>query len=40
MLLLTKGIQNDGTKTKPPMPPYRFTEDDAKAVVAFLRSLR
>ena len=38
--LLTTGIKHDGTKTKPPMPPYKLKKEDAEAVVAFLRSLR
>jgi mono/diheme cytochrome c family protein len=25
---------------RPPMPPYRFSQDDARAVVAYLHSLR
>ena len=38
--LLTEGIKRDVSKTKPPMPPYRFNQEDAEAVVAFLRSVR
>lgn len=37
--LLTKGITRDGRTPRSPMPPFRFTEDDAKAVYAYLTSL-
>ncbi len=29
----------DGTTPRPPMPEFRFNEEDAKAVVAYLKSL-
>jgi mono/diheme cytochrome c family protein len=38
--LLMKGTKPDGTMPRPPMPQFRLTEDDARAVVAYLRSLR
>lgn len=38
--LLTKGRRPDGTQPLPPMPPFRMNEADAKAVAAFLLSLR
>ena len=38
--LLTTGRRPDGTQPLYPMPPFRMTESDAKAVAAFLRSLR
>jgi mono/diheme cytochrome c family protein len=37
---LTTGIAPDGTQANPPMPPYRYNRADAKAVVAYLRSLK
>ncbi len=37
---LTTGIAPDGTAGNPPMPQYRFNRADAKAVVAYLRSLK
>lgn len=37
--LLTTGINRDGREPMPPMPPYRMTADDARAVAAYLRSL-
>jgi len=36
---LETGIKPDGTTPKPPMPPYRFTHDDAVAVTAYIRTL-
>jgi mono/diheme cytochrome c family protein len=36
---LQTGRRGDWTP-RPPMPPYRLTEEDAQAVVAYLRSLR
>jgi cytochrome c1 len=29
----------DGSRVRPPMPAFRFSESDARAVVAYLRSL-
>jgi mono/diheme cytochrome c family protein len=37
---LTTGIAPDGTQGNPPMPRYRYNRTDAKAVVAYLRSLK
>ena len=37
---LTTGVAPDGTQPNPPMPEYRFNHADAKAVVAYLRSLK
>jgi mono/diheme cytochrome c family protein len=37
---LNTGIAPDGTPANPPMPQYRFNRADAKAVVAYLRSLK
>jgi mono/diheme cytochrome c family protein len=33
------GTLPDGSKARPPMPQYRFNEADARAIVAYLRSL-
>lgn len=38
--LLTEGVGRDGRAPRPPMPPFRMSEEDARAVVAYLRSLR
>ena len=40
MKFLTTGIDRDGKNPRPPMPAYRFNNADAKAVVAYLRSLK
>jgi mono/diheme cytochrome c family protein len=40
MRLFTEGIARDGRPPLRPMPPFRMTPDDARAVIAFLRSLR
>ncbi len=37
--LLTTGIWRDGEPLREPMPQFRMTEQDAQAVVAYLRSL-
>jgi mono/diheme cytochrome c family protein len=37
--LLTTGIWRDSKPLRPPMPPFRMSSDDAKAVVAYLKSL-
>lgn len=37
--LLMTGKRPNGVSPKPPMPPFRMTEQDAAAVVAYLRSL-
>ncbi len=37
---LTTGERPSGAPARPPMPEFRFSEDDAKAVVAYLKSLK
>jgi hypothetical protein len=37
---LETGIRPDGSKPRPPMPPYRFSHEDALAVTAYIRSLK
>ena len=37
--LFTQGIKHNGQPPLPPMPGYRFTEDEARAVIAYLRAL-
>jgi mono/diheme cytochrome c family protein len=37
--LFTKGVTNHGGSPRPPMPAFRFSEDEAKAVIAYLRTL-
>jgi mono/diheme cytochrome c family protein len=36
---LQTGVRPDGSHPRPPMPPYRLNEDDARAVNAYIRSL-
>lgn len=36
---LMEGLRPDGSMPRPPMPAYRLNEQDARAVVAFLKSL-
>jgi len=36
---LQTGVRPDGSHPRPPMPPYRLNEDDARAVAAYIRSL-
>jgi mono/diheme cytochrome c family protein len=38
--LLKTGKRSSGGAPDPPMPPYRMTEEDARAVAAYLKSLR
>lgn len=38
--LLTQGVTVDGRRPNPPMPPFRFTQADAQAIVAYLKSLQ
>ncbi|MBW3596135.1 MAG: cytochrome c [Planctomycetes bacterium] len=38
--LLQTGARPNGEAPKPPMPPFRMTEEDARAVVAYLKSAR
>ncbi len=35
---LTAGVLPGGRLPRPPMPPYRFTPDDARDVIAYLRA--
>ncbi len=37
--LLTRGVRQDGTYPKSPMPSFRLNEPDADAVIAYLKSL-
>jgi mono/diheme cytochrome c family protein len=37
---LSTGAMSDGSRCRPPHPSYRMTNDDAQAVVAFLKSLQ
>jgi mono/diheme cytochrome c family protein len=37
---LQTGIRPDGTTPRPPMPPYRFSHEDAVAVTSYLRSMK
>jgi hypothetical protein len=37
---LETGKRPDGSMPKPPMPPYRFSHEDAVAVTDYLRSLK
>lgn len=33
------GVRPDGSHARPPMPPYRLNERDARAVAAYIKSL-
>src|ERR1043166_1451124 len=37
--VLQTGKRRDGSSPRPPMPPFRFTQEDATAIVAYLQSL-
>ena len=37
---LTEGTRPDGAPSRPPMPQFRFSAEDAVAVTAYLRSLK
>ncbi len=37
--LVAGAVRADGTRPRPPMPPYKLNEDDARAVAAYLASL-
>lgn len=37
--LLVEGRNRDGAAPRPPMPAYRMTPEDARAIVSFLKSL-
>jgi len=36
---LQTGVRPDGTSPRPPMPPYRMNEDDARAVAAYISTM-
>jgi cytochrome c553 len=36
---LQTGVRPDGTHPRPPMPPYRLNEEDARAVAAYIATL-
>jgi len=36
---LQTGVRPDGSQPRPPMPPYRLNEDDARAVAAYIATL-
>jgi len=36
---LQTGVRPDGSHPRPPMPPYRLNEEDARAVAAYIASL-
>lgn len=36
---LQTGVRPDGSHPRPPMPPYRLNEEDARAVTAYIASL-
>jgi mono/diheme cytochrome c family protein len=36
---LQTGVRPDGSHPRPPMPPYRLTEDDARAVAAYIKTI-
>ena len=38
--LLTTDIWKDGNRLRAPMPQFRFTPDDAKAVVTYMRTVQ
>lgn len=37
--LLTRGVSRTDKQLRPPMPPYRMSEQDAQEVIAYLKSL-
>ncbi len=36
---LQTGVRPDGSQPRPPMPPYRLNEDDARAVAAYIATV-
>lgn len=40
MTFLQTGQRPSGSPVRPPMPPFRFGAEDARAVVAYLKSLK
>lgn len=39
VIFLTTGVRPDGSRPLPPMPEFRFSKNEAAAVVAYLRTL-
>jgi mono/diheme cytochrome c family protein len=39
LVFLTTGVKPDGSHPRPPMPAYRFNDEDARAVLAYLRAV-
>lgn len=37
--LLMTGHRSNGRSPRPPMPPFRLSEEDARAIVAYLKSI-
>lgn len=37
--LLTEGVSRTGQQLRPPMPPFRLSAQDARDIIAFLRTL-
>jgi|SRR5271165_3846000 len=37
---LETGKRPDGSMTRPPMPPYRFSHEDAMSVMLYIRTLK
>lgn len=37
---LQTGVRPDGSQPRPPMPPYRLNEEDARAVAAYIATLQ
>lgn len=37
--LMTTGVNRDGAMTLPPMPEFRMTADDARAIASYLRAV-
>jgi mono/diheme cytochrome c family protein len=40
LTFLQTGKRPDGSSPRPPMPPYRFSREDAQSVTAYIRSLK
>jgi cytochrome c553 len=39
IVFLSTGQRPDGSRPRPPMPEFRFSPDDARAITAYLKSL-
>lgn len=37
--LLRTGVRPDGSRARPPMPQFRLNDEDARAVVAYIKTL-